>query len=90
MSGVRVYDLARELEIDTRVVMQELRRREEPARSASSVVPAGVAQRLRENVCQRGATSQPVIRRPARDPRCHDARRGGLGGGSAPGTRVTR
>lgn len=48
MPQVRVYELAKEMQVESRVVLQELERIGCPARSAATLVPDAVVQRLRK------------------------------------------
>jgi hypothetical protein len=47
---VRVYELAKELQVESRVIMRELASMGEPARSASSVIEPPAVRRLRQRL----------------------------------------
>src|SRR5215472_3554603 len=55
MAKVRVYELAAEFGVETKVVMDRLREMDELIRSASSTIEAPVVQRLRESLRDRPA-----------------------------------
>ena len=63
MSKVRVYELAKELGLESKQVLEKLNDIGEFARSASSTVEAPVARKLRESL---GASQAPASAAPRR------------------------
>ncbi|MGL5857780.1 MAG: translation initiation factor IF-2 [Angustibacter sp.] len=61
MAKVRVYELAKELGVESKVVMTKLQEMGEFVRSASSTVEPPVVRRLREHMPQVGASSKKTV-----------------------------
>ena len=65
--AVRVYELAKELGLESKEVLQTLKDMGEFVRSASSTIEAPVARKLREHVAsEKPAASAPAKAQPAR------------------------
>uniref|UniRef100_UPI001179ACF4 translation initiation factor IF-2 N-terminal domain-containing protein n=2 Tax=unclassified Kineosporia TaxID=2626061 RepID=UPI001179ACF4 len=82
MAKVRVYELAKELGIESKVVMAKLQEMGEFVRSASSTVEPPVVRKLREDfpaeLAAKGVKTSPAPAAPAAParPACRGAGRG--------------
>ena len=68
MSKVRVYELAKELGVESKVVVAKLQEMGEFVRSASSTIEAPVVRRLREAFPAAPAAAKPAARKAAPKP----------------------
>ena len=90
MAKVRVYELAKEFGVESKVVMAELEKMGEFVRSASSTIEAPVVRRLKEAFAGEPAKSERQGQRPAGAPPAPplDRRDQGEAGGGRRGERV--
>ena len=58
MSGVRIYDLAKELNVSNNEILDLLKQMGEPARTASSTLPGEIAVTLRQRIAPGGCGSR--------------------------------
>ncbi|HSK27135.1 MAG TPA: translation initiation factor IF-2 N-terminal domain-containing protein, partial [Jiangellales bacterium] len=63
MAKVRVYELAKELGVESKVVLTKLNELGEFVRSASSTIEAPVVRKLREALADSGAPTAPPARK---------------------------
>ena len=75
MAKVRVYELAKELGVESKVVLTKLNELGEFVRSASSTVEAPVVRKLRESMPASAASSAPSSVRAASNPSQRAGRR---------------